>query len=452
MLLKLFLHWFSLLAIPMFAAGAVADVGAEGASDVVPDAGERSADLPTEGEGDEPAGSESDGDLPAVETPEPEAPAQDSRVLTGPIRKVLADLKASNPEAYKQLKSEIFGGRQAKETLENLRDLAGVEKVEEIAERLSELGGFEAVQELNTEVQEYRALDEAWIGGDFQTFEAAINQFPDGFKKMMPQMAAKWAQLDSEGFNRYGAGIVDATLKNAQLGTSLYLLKHILARSSDGATKQEATQIIQGLEGFLSELSKMATKPVTAPANNTNPELDAREKQITQKETEQFFNSVGSHAANYQRTEISKEIKALAGTKQISADGVQVIQRQVMQAIMDRLNANPAFVNKYDRYCEARDAEGAKKFLNTEAAKLIPELTKKVFRGIYGQPKAVTKPGQPAGKPNGQEVPKGWVKVSGPPDASKIDRAKTTRSMVYDSQAVLLDGRKVYWSDKLPAA
>lgn len=457
MLLKFLTHyWFSLLAIPMFAAGAVIDPGvAEGASDVVTDGGEGSSDLPTEGEPTESGSGEGADDLPAVETPGEEEPAaeptQDSRVLTGPIRKVLADLKASNPEAYKQLKSEIFGGRQAKEALENLRELAGVEKVEEIAERLSELGGFEAVQELNNEVQEYRALDEAWINGDFQTFATAIAQYPDGFKKMMPAMAGEWARIDGDGFNRYGAGIVDATLKNGQVGTSLYLLKHILSRSTDTATKQEANGIISGIEQFLSKVSEIATKPVVQPTGTEkNPELEQREKRVAEQESKQFFSTVGSQAATYQRTEISKEIKALAGTKQISTDGVQVIQRQVMQAIMDRLNADQSFVTKYDRYCEARDAAGAQKFLNTSAAKLIPEITKKVFRGIYGQPKAATKPGTPAGKPNGQPAAKGWIKVSGPPDGSKIDRSKTTRSMVYDSQAILSDGKRVYWGDRAP--
>lgn len=458
-LLKIFLQWFSLLAIPMFAAGAVADPGvAEGGSDgeVISDAGDGSADVSEPDSSVEPAAGEGDGDVPAVPTEgEPtDQPGQDTRVLTGPIRKILAEAKATNPEGYKQLKAEIFTGREAKQKLESLKTRAGVEKVEDVFDRLDEIGGFEAVEEIQGEVQDYRQLDTAWINGDPTFIETAVNAFPDGFKKLMPGMLDKYSQIDRDGYNREMARVVNATIRNAELPTNLYLLKRIFSSVQDQNLKQEGLQLLGGLEQWVKGINDLASqRPQPTAEPQKNAELEQREQSIQQRESEQFFNSVGGQAANYQRTEIAKELKQLTGNKPVSNDALRIIHREVMDSLMERLAKDPGFTSKYDRYCDARDMQGALKFLNTRAVQLIPELTKKAYRGIYGQaklggkPNPTTKPGE---KPVAQ-VPKGWVKVSGPPKAEEVDSYKS-KGLIFHSQAVLRDGKKVYWGDRAPSA
>jgi hypothetical protein len=195
----------------------------------------------------------------------------------------------------------------------------------------------------------------------------------------------------------------------------------------------------------------MGAKRATQQEPDKNPQLEQREQELNQRESEQFFNSVGGQAAGFQRGEIAKELKQLTGNKALSQDGMRIINREVMGEIMERLQKDPGFTAKYDRYCDARDTQGALKFLNTRAAQLLPELVKKAYRGIYGQAKLGTKPASKPGEKTAAAAPKGWVKLAAPPNGDSIDRDRTDRGMIFKSQAVLTDGRKVFWGDSAPA-
>lgn len=450
-MLNFLLHyWFMLLAVPMFAAGAVADpaVGAE-----VSEGGEDVGDVTPEADVD--TGAELETETPEAEAVGEEAlpegqSAQDNRTLSAPVRKALSDLKATNPEGYKQVKAAVWSDREFRQLFPE-----GATQAQQLLNQLDEIGGFDAVEELNGEVQDYRQLDTQWINGDPEFINTAVKAFPDGFKKLMPKMLDTYANVDRDGYNREMARVVAATLNAGQIPTTLYLLKRVFNSSQDQNLKTEGLQLVAGVEQFMKGISDEAAKRPQETVNPKTEELSQREQQIAEREREQLFSNIGSKSMAFQRGEIIRSLKDYAKGQAVTEGVSGAIVNEVIRSVMAQLGADEGFNTKYDRYIDAGDMQGALKLLNTRAKQVIPEHFKKIAPKYFRQPKL-------GGKPNGQKpnadkgkaaaAPQGWTKVSGPPSMDQIDRSKTDRGMIFHNQAILSSGKKVYWGDRAPSA
>jgi hypothetical protein len=125
--------------------------------------------------------------------------------------------------------------------------------------------------------------------------------------------------------------------------------------------------------------------------------------------------------------------------------------------MLTTLLKDTGFNTKYDNLCNAKDHDGAFKLLQSKAemrtqrgTTLLADATKKVYRTWYGEPKLGSKPAPKVGQQQQVAAPKGWVRVAKAPSPDEID-SRASRGLIYNSQAVLKDGRKIYWGDRVPA-
>lgn len=450
-MLRLINFWLAML-VPMFAAAPV--VPAAGGSEAAPAPGGESA-APVEAD----LGTEDTAELetPAEGVEEAEVEAapdaqQDTRVLTGPVRKVLAELKTNNPEAYKQLKGVLFAEREFRTLFPQ-----GPQQARELSAKLDEMGGVEGLDEVATEVQDYRQLDEQWINGDPQFIETAVENFPDGFKKLMPRMLATYAKVDQEGYNRELSRVIVSTFGSSGVNQALAQVRWLLSRSTDDAAKEALAQV-QGIEKWVSGLGEMANKQPVQAHDPRNQELDQRERTIAQKEQDAFNTGLSRTWMGYATEKIGAELKSFLNGKQLSPDAQRVISRDVNQAVWDTLLKDSAWVRKYESLCDNRDDAGAMKLLESKVEtkdmngnSIMSSAVKRIYRGLYGQPakKTGAAPSNGNGKPQ-PAAPKGWTRVTAPPKVEDV-ASSTTMEQKYNSMAILKNGSKVYWGDKVPA-
>lgn len=453
--------WFMLL-FPMFAAGAVADLGTAGGIDAgvgedvsnadnSGDAGDSGTVLPEGGGADE--GANPDDTAEGVRPGEGEA-RQDGRTISPQLRKVLAETKASNPEAYKQLKGVVFSEQAFRQQFPG-----GPTEAAALKSKLDEMGGFEAVEEIQSEVQDYRGFDDAWIKGDPAFLQNAIAKGgSEGFKKLMPSMIQTYANVDKEGFNRELSKIMGATFDQAGLSNTLMWAKRLLGMNQDVNSKEALAQI-EGIEQWVGGLKELASKaPVTPQNDPKTQELTQREQTIQQNEHKQFLGGVTRDYQSYAGSKISVELKQLA-PKGIPEGASGKIIEQVNAELQSILFKDKAFVTKYENLCNAHDHEGALKLLKSKVetkgqrgTTLLADATKKVYRTWYGEPKLGTKkPASAPGVVTGQaKAAQGWTRIGKPPTPDQID-SRQSKGRIFFSQAILKSGAKVYWGDKIPS-
>ena len=379
------------------------------------------------------------------------APVQDGRTLSPAIRKILAETRAANPEAYKQLKGVVFSEQAFRQQFPG-----GPTEAAALKTKLDEIGGFEAVEEIQSEVQDYRGLDEQFIKGDPAFIQTAVATYPDGFKKLMPSMIQTYANVDKEGFNRELSKIMGATFDQAQLQQTIDWTKRLLSRSADESAK-EALSHLEGISQWISGIRELANKAPALPANDPKAqELSQREQTIQQREHQQFIGGVGNSFKTYAEPKILAEIKQLA-PKGVPEGAQSKIIGEVRQELLDTLLKDKAFNTKYDNLCNAKDHEGALKLLKSKiesrtqrGTTLLADATKKSIElGTENQSSEVSQPLNWASQPKsprrkaGSELRKLRARM-------KSIRGRAAR-LIYNSQAVLKDGRKIYWGDRVPA-
>ncbi len=150
---------------------------------------------------------------------------------------------------------------------------------------------------------------------------------------------------------------------------------------------------------------------------------------------------------------IGKELTALK--KNVPESARQVFDKQVINAVWVKMREEPNFGPKFRALMANKDHAGVMKFLKSKSDGYYNDAVDQTHKRLYGTAKlGAPKPksgGAPKPGANGalQKPAAGWVKFNPPPNL--IDRKATSeRDIVFGKKAILTDGRKVYWGDKVP--
>ena len=212
-LLRFLLHRLLFAGTMFFAA---APVISEGFSGVPASGSEPSAETDSSSSSETPESTSAE----QVE-PTAEAPARTGK--TDAARTALAELKASNSPAYKELNDIYWGYKNLKGEIAKSFP-GGLKEAVALKQELESVGGKEALQGLNEEVSEYRQFDDAWMSGDPRFLERAIETGgKEGFTKLAPHLTGKWAEVDPAGYDKYFAGAMYNTLRESDIPTDLRL-------------------------------------------------------------------------------------------------------------------------------------------------------------------------------------------------------------------------------------
>lgn len=391
-----------------------------------------------------------------AEKPIVAAPQIDGRQVPAAIRKHLADLKATNPQMAKELNDYVWGYKNLKADIAKNFGPEGLKEAIALKATVEELAGADSVEQFREEVQDYRTLDQQFINGDPEFIKTAVAKFPEGFKKLAPSMLDTWSQIDPEGYDRRMAGIIVATLNQNQFGNNL-------ARAVDFLEMKDPDKsdpVIQKVMALLGEGQKALTGWATfASSKPKAPEVDPRAAEnakataeLEEKQTKFFIQGVAREFDGFSDTKISGALTAIKA-KPLNPEARKVFDNLVRKDIAKQLEAQPNFTQKYGALIANRDHAGAMKLLQSRADSLFHDAVNKTYKYLYGEAKlgakkpAVAAAGKPGAPP--QKPAAGWVKFN--PPADLIDRKATAeRDIVFAKKAILKDGRRVYWGDKIP--
>jgi hypothetical protein len=337
---------------------------------------------------------------------------------------------------------------------------------------IKDLGGEEGIQALRGKSDTFDELDEMFTQANPQVLDKYLMGDPQGISaimKLLPHVVARVEKLEGgpavllgmfstlEGLqNRVApnaatknlAGGIQRTLDSFRLKYHFTMLASLvdpaneIGKESYAAVKEFFSKVESALQ-LVPEILPEAPAPKVA---DKSPEIDQRQRELEQRETNFKREQWRATSGTDKNRIMLKSWADLSKGKQISP----VVREDVQVAIGSRLMqaAKAAGLDAaLEGFFQKNDTVGYQRYLANFYQTNIPrimkaELEKRVKKA--GTVAAVTppKPGQPQRTPPPQQ---GFVKVATAPHYNEIDAWKSTPDMAMKKQAVLKDGRKVYW-------
>jgi len=463
MMIRWLLNHFLFAGTMFFAAGAVADVasGAEAGG-----AGDDGGSAENSGDGVDDAGGVSDAaaddaqsgeNAEQVDAPKETAGGKpdakvDARSLPPAVRDFMKDLQAKDAKAHGWLKDVLFRDRQLAQIVPG--GMKEIQTLKTQAETLTRELGPEGLEGVKQERAEWEAIDNAYQNADPRYLDTIIEANPESFKKFAPLAMNKLAQVDPEGYQRHMCNVIMSTFQSAGVVASLrYLDRALQMKDVEGA--QGLAKEIGDWVKAIEDTAKSQPKPV-----EKDPALDARKAELDSREFSLWVNDTASKINTFKSSAIRKELGQYLKGTQVDDETYEAIEGQTLKYLDQLLNSDPQFKPTFEAYVNAKDREGVTRFIQSKLQELLPskpgkpgpveKAHKLFFRGaapaVRPKPVAAAKPGQPAAA-----APKGWVKIGQAPKPHEIDGNKSPFEMRFNQQAILRDGRRVYWGDRIPS-
>lgn len=468
-LLKHLLNWFLFAGTMMFAAGAVADPVASADPVGDPDPGadpqaDHSASDP--GADPDPAADPSAADPAADPQADPNAKL-DARTLPTSLKTAMAELQKADPKAHAWLKDRLWAEKRFRDSVPG--GLEEVTKLQSTVTGLKELAGpqyanattEQIVGAIKTEMADWRAVDAMLDKGDPNVLSTIAEQFPDGFKKLLPLAVTEFAARDLPGYQKWGAGVIQGELESGNVLGRLAFIDRLLAKNDVEGVKAE----LAGIKDFLGQYKEIANKRLETPA--ANPADKTRENELNSREHRLWVQETSGPINRDKTSAIKTAVQQYVPKGEtLDDETLAAIEVHVNRFLEPLLQEDPNFAATFKSFETNRDAEGMKKFLLSKVKELLPsknvqgkavmgpaeKATKLFFRGA-------PKPGQQQQQRPGQQQrpqappPKGWEKVAADkaPAPHEIDKDRTSFEMSFGKSAILKNGKKVFWGDKAPA-
>lgn len=364
----------------------------------------------------------------------------DGNKLSEEAKATLEKIKAENPRLAGQIRTALFEADAMKRVF-----AGGIKEAREIAQFAQEVGGRDGFQAVKGELDEWHAFDQKFIAGDATVVADMVKNMPGSFLKLAPTVFEQYSQMHPDGFSQYVSSIFVSDLVNAGIPLQLERLQDFIGDNP------KAQAVWQKLADYVNRVDGMARKKVEAPKFETAEkpnDLNDRETALTQREWSSEHNNV--RASTFQA-----EFSRLSAGRKITDDQKQAITELFASRMGKVLSSLSGHKDKVDRFFASKDKNGYLTYMKSTYRQQIPKALASAFDAIVPAkpgPKGAAA-GKPngtaptAGKPNAVAAPQGFVRVGQVPPAKSVRYGPggTTKEMINQRRAILLDGRRVAW-------
>jgi hypothetical protein len=425
-------------------------------SDPGTDGGESSTDDTDTDGGEGGESTEESESQPGSGKPESKEGTVDWKTVPAEVKAHIQEIAKANPKLANQLQNAVYTANNF------LKEVpGGLKEIRAMKSEIENLGGIEEIRQLNTThkalVEEQEALDNKARSGDpdivNNLVEIAGNE---GFSKLMPHTLSKWANMDPQGYSHEMSKIMVNAMRDGGMVANLNLAFKMLKLGTPEAIK-EATDCLNQAALWANDVNKIAN---TAPERpKVDPNIASEQAKIDAQKTQLFNQEFASSFGRWRSAEITREITQITGGKALNDYQMQTLTQRVIDDMKSILTSDNEYMKNLDRYYNARDMNDLLKFSKSRTSKILSEVTKKAYRSLFTNPGAkkvskVTTPTDKNAAPvKNTPVVQGWAKVeaSKAPKPDEIDSKRTTFEMKFRKQAILKNGKKVYWGAHTPA-
>lgn len=425
--------------------GATTDAGgtSDGASG---DDGSISTGDGADASGSEAEGGGSDDERQGADgSADPDAPVDlgDGRTVPAKWKKLFDSAKEQGLE--KEVRQLFFANARLSQKFPG-----GVNEAVKLAETVTEFGGVEGISELKSDneafhqdAETYMTEPAKWLGETFENNpEAALKAFALSLDYV--------SEHHADNYNHLMAKVIINDLNSSAPVHDIY---NLLAGLKDNAQAQD---LAKKLAKYYNERGELAKKVPEKKVDAERQRLEADRQKLGTEQEQLRNHTVNSQTIPILGRHMTTQIEKLAkeagfDLKKFAAEqpkAFQSLRKNILDGVMSKASADKTFIKNYRSVMKEGNTTRAVKMMNDKHDAILGDIVRDVAAGFGIKRKAGTKPAagdkgavrQAAGQTSGT-----MTRVSAKPAANEIDWNKTG-NRIYDSEAVLKNGKVVTWA------
>lgn len=320
--------------------------------------------------GDEPAPG-TEGDEPEPE-PEPESRVESAKPgETEPLPKELAkslrELRQANTDnpahlkTLNALKNSFYSDRQYRQIYETPEEAATDRAA------LQALGGHEGIANMQTELRNIEEFDNMVRDGDPRSITSLREQFPEGFKKLVPVALDELQKMDFNTFKETMRGPLLQILEGDGLmegvrGAMEWIQSGLAKPEEMQMAVKYALRTLSQIDGWYKGLSDQEKQFKNRFQDPRLHQLEAREKETATRETNLRRDTYLRGVSEYMTTTLTPEIRTALNGKQLGPETRNLFRSNVVQEIQKNLVSNQRFTSNVKALLARGDVDGATTF------------------------------------------------------------------------------------------
>lgn len=396
---------------------------------------------------EEPEGEES-----TEETDEPEEEVEegtteasaDGRKMPDSIKKGIAAIKATNPEAAKEIKGLFFANQEYRAVFPKPADAVAAKQF------LDEIGGQDGVKEIAAEREEWQQIDRDFSDGKPEFVKGLAEGNPEAFLKTAPHVINEFATRAPEQYNYYANRLTLNTMANA--GISMHNLRgaydkySAIDRETGKMVNADAAAVLAEIYNSMHDMNQAATVHEQKRTDPREEQLKQRETQFETQRRADFEVRTADEAKKFAYEKMQPEIDAVVGNRKVDKEAMDGYRDMVKEKLDSLFEAIPGISDKLEALYRAGDAQKAREYIQGHYTRLMPQAAKaieKFVRNIPASGAPVAKP-----KPNGtpaQRTDPGSVVLKEMPSWDQLDPSWRSRP---EATAELMQGTAILRSGK----
>lgn len=380
--------------------------------------------------GDDDTAGDDAADDDAVDDDPNAPPSADGRKMPDSLKKAIASLKATSPEAAKEIKGLFFSNQEYRNAFPKPADAIAAKTL------IEEIGGQDGIQQIQAEREEWNQIDQGFAEGKKEFVTGLAEGNPEAFLKTAPHVINEFAARAPEQYGYYANTVSLNTLANA--GLSIDALAGAYQRYADNP---QAQAIIAEVHNALVGLKEKTTQFEQRRMDPREEALKQRETEFDQKRRADFEGGVAEKAEKYLADKMQPEIDRVVAGRKIDPDAMKGYQKMVQDEVQRRLGEISGFADKLEALYRTGDQKKSVDYIQSQYNRILPEAAKVIapfLRNIT--PGKVVKSGGKA-EP-GRVASAGEVVLKEMPARSAIDWSKTEVADVIQGHAYLTNGKK----------
>lgn len=432
--------------MPVEELEAPAEVEAGAGDEIDANDGAEGEETPTEStdiEGEDPSeeDAESEEEAEPVEGEENAEPvAADGRKMPDALKKGIAALKTTNPEAAKAIKGLFFADQEYRAVFPKPADAVAAKTL------IDTVGGPEGIQQIESERQEWAEIDRAAAEGKADFVKSIAENNPEAFPKLATAAINEWATRHPEQYGHYATQVaLNTVLAQPGMEAGLQTLFTLHDQLKEVPWAQQAiAQVVNGIVGLKEKASQYESKRL----DPERTKLDQEKQAFAQTQRASFEDGVYQKATAHLNEKMPAALATVINGRKVDAEAMNGFKEMVDREVQKRLGAIPGFADKLEAHYRTGNAAEAVKYITNQYNTILPEAAKVIAPFLRNIPAVKEKPVANGTKPNGERQPvsPGTITLKEMPDWEQLDptwraRPEATADLMM-GKAVLKGGKK----------
>lgn len=381
-------------------------------------------------------------DAAAEDEGDKEQVTADGRKMPDSLKKAIAALKPTSPEAAKEIKGLFFSNQEYRQVFPKPADAIAAKTL------IDEVGGQEGIQAIHAEREEWAGIDKGFAEGSPEFVKAIADNNPEGFNKTAISVMNEFASRAPEQYGYYANKVaLNTVLQQPGVESGLQVLAKLHEQLGEAPWAQQAiANVVNGIVGLKDKALQFEQKRV-----------DPREEQLKQKETAfetrrraDFEGGIAEKAETYLKEKMQPEIDRIVGNRKVSAATMDDYRQKVQAEVQRRLAALPGFETQLETFYRTGDAKKSAEYIQAQYNRILPEAAKVIDPYVRDiRPSSAPVGDKPATRDNGgqqRSTSAGEVTLKEMPDWDQLDpnwrSQPNATSEMMQGRAVLKNGKK----------